>query len=231
MEDQPQLETLNKFIKQVSILRIFEENEELSMLPEDELLELAQPNSVLWELRVSLWKCIQERENHLANFGNAQELKCEEIIRGICSQKKFWAITQSKFKCEFLSRPIRDFENSSEDLAKAAQARLWEILSMPIKDKLGMPDPKMTKIVFDCAKMVLDRKYGQATQKTELYAKVQSNHSISSQPPMQVATLDVDAQIAQIEEQLHGRPPPKDTEVKEITTGSSGETEISVASK
>ena len=203
MANEVSFSKINEFVKNSNILKIFADTDELNFLKEDEINRLAEPNSMLWELRVRLWRLIEDRLVKLEAFGQTQELKIEEIINGICSRNKFMTILDDKFKCEFLSRPIRDYENSAEDLVRAAQARIWEVLALPIKDSKGLPCPKMTKIVFDCAKMVIDRKYGQALQKTELYAKIQSQSlSISGTTRELNSPEAIDAEIALLEEKL-----------------------------
>lgn len=218
-----------KVINQKPLLKIFEEDENLSMLPEDTIHRLAEPNALLWELRVKLWKLIEDREAKLKHFGTAEEIKIAELINGICSESRFKTITDSKFKCEFLSRPIRNYENSAEDLVRAAQARIWEVLSLPIKDDKGIPDKALTKIVFDCAKMVIDRKYGQALQKTELYAKVQS-HSLSITGKLTDKPEAIDAEIKRLEGMLNNGSgtgtSAENAEVTEITSSDGGEGKI-----
>lgn len=221
---------LKKFIKAEVIARIFEENEELAMLQEDTITHLAEPNAMLWELRVRLWKLVEDREAKLSAFNTCSDLTIAELTHGICSDARLRSIVKNQFKCEFLSRPIRDYKNSAEDLTRAAQARLWEVLSLPIKDEKGLPDKGLTKIVFDCAKMVLDRQYGQAIQKTELYAKVQSK-SLNITSNIDTSKPEaIDAEIARLESAL-GESRPKTIEAKTIT-GEDGRTDkVSVDSK
>jgi len=205
---------ISKIISEPMLQKIFDDVEELQMMPEDAINKLAEPNAMLWELRVRLWQTIEDREAKYASFAKIIPITSDDIIKGICSRGRLYRIVDDKFKCEFLSRPLRDYQNSAEDLTRAAQARIWEVLSLPIKDNKGVPDKNLTKIVFDCAKMVLDRKYGQAIQKTELYAKVQSQSLHITKDLSSPEAID--AEIKRLEGVLNGQSPTKDVEVTAI---------------
>ena len=186
-----ELTTSHAFIRSAKLRLLIEDKDpDLDLLNDDEIVEHAQPNSTLWELRARLWICIDKREADLEKFGKCDPLLVEEIRKGICSEKQFNRFLNNPVQSAFLSRPLGSPESRQEDLVRAANARLWEILSMPLTDKNGRPDKAMAKIVFDTAKMVMERKYGTAIQRTETLARVQTQ-KIDSEP-ISVEALDQD---------------------------------------
>ena len=199
MTEKQKLDILT-VLKQGKLRRIFDEDDDRNLLTDDALTSMAKPNSTLWELRVRLWSLVEDREAKFEAFGQCEDITIQNVTSGICSRSRFDQITDDPFKCAFLSRPIRSYANNAEDLTKAAQTRIWEILSLPIKDADGNPDKSLTKIVFDTAKMVLDRNLGQAIQRTETYARIQS-HQVNVTTQEKSVEL-IDAKIAQLEQAL-----------------------------
>jgi hypothetical protein len=167
------------------------EDPDLDLLSDIEITEQAAPNAILWELRARLWILIDKREEDLQKWGKAEPLLADEIRKGICSRQQFEKIIANPMKSAFLSRPLGSPEDRQEDLVRAAQARLWEILSLPIVGKDGRPDKSLAKIVFDTAKMVMERKYGTAIQRTETLAHVR-NEQVGSPQPISVEALEAD---------------------------------------
>lgn len=166
-----------------------EEDPDLAMLPDHEIEAGAKPNSMLWELRARLWILLDKRLAEKDKYGTCDELTDEEVRRGICQKSKFWNILNNPYQACFLGRPLGSPESRLEDQVRAANARIMEVLSLPMKDANGNPDKQIMKMVLDTAKMVMDRKYGTAIQRTETLARVQT-HKVEA--PQSVAVIEED---------------------------------------
>lgn len=163
---------------------------DLDLLSDLEITEQAAPTAMMWELRARLWILIDARENDLRKFGKCDPLKVDEIRKGICSEKQFNRYLSNPMQAAFLARPLGSPENRQEDLARAAHARLWEILSLPLTDKDGRPDKALAKLVFDTSRMVIEHKYGTAIQRSETLARVQTQ--TIKEEPINVKALEDD---------------------------------------
>lgn len=172
------------------------EDPDLALLPDHEIENGAKPNSTLWELRARLWILIDQRLALKEKYGECDPLKEPEIREGICQKSQFSRILSDPFRAAFLARPLKSPEARQEDQVRAANARIMEVLAMPMKNAEGLPDKQIMKMVLDTAKMVLDRKYGTAVQRTETLARV---HSAPVIHDVSVIDEDIEALSARTE--------------------------------
>lgn len=172
----PDLET-HSYIRSQKLKSLLDgDDPDLDLLSDEEITEQATPTATLWQLRARLWILLDKRNENLEKFGACDDLKVEEIRRGICSEKQFNRFLNNPYHAAFLARPLTSPQSRQQDLLRAAIARQWEILSLPLTDAKGRPDKGLAKIVFDTVKMVVDREWGTAVQRTETLARIQTQN-------------------------------------------------------
>jgi len=180
------------FITSKKIRKILtEEDPDIALLPDHEVENGAKPNANLWELRARLWILIDQRLALKDKYGECDPLGEPEIREGICQKSQFHRILNDPFRAAFLARPLASPEARLEDQVRAANARVMEVLAMPMKNAEGLPDKQIMKMVLDTAKMVLDRKYGTAIQRTETLARV--SHETPMVHDVSVIDQDIEA--------------------------------------
>ena len=202
MENKPSIAPNYKhYIKAPSLINLLEnEDPDMALLPDHEITANAKPSSILWSVRSQLWQKIEEREAHFATFGKCDDLTIDEIRKGLCGRTTMEKYLKNPYKAAFLASPLRSFEAGKEDRVRSATARIQEILSLPMLDAEGLPDKGMAKLVFDAAKLVLDRDLGQTLQRT---ASISVNKTVLDKA-QDMGSVDED--IKKLEAAIAGSP-------------------------
>lgn len=172
----------------------------IQLLNEEELKDEVKPDAVLWQLRIRLWSLIELKlQNQAANIA-IDPIEISDIFKDICSKSMFLNRIRDDRKGAFVCRPIYDFQHQLDALLTVGASRLWEIMTLPIKDKKGVMDPKAVGLVLQAFKMLKDTKYGGPVQRV-VTAKVGADDPILNKKP-----ILVEEEIKLLEHKLkHGK--------------------------
>lgn len=128
-------------------------------MSEDELAAQIKPNSTLNCLRFRLWD----------EYGRAAEnqapLHTRAICRGICTEHYLLrAVFRNPAMTAWLLTPPKSYEAAAEEALMFGLMRLREILTFPLYDERGRPNPAVGKLVQQVTRMLDDRLKGSPTQ-------------------------------------------------------------------
>lgn len=173
----------------VAIVRaVIPDDDRVKEMSDAEIIKNAKPDSIDWELRLRLARKFQDFER-----GVKKNLDPEDFFRGICTSGIWNSRMRNKYKSAFIGRPMHNFNQATDNLLTAITSRFYEIVSIPITIK-GQVDHKSAKLLIELGKLLLDRKHGQAVQR-----------SMSMSVPVELSRAEVEDEIAALEAELsHG---------------------------
>lgn len=146
----------------------------IQLMDEEDLKDEVKPDSVLWQLRIRLWGLVEVvLQNQGAGLA-VDPIPEKNLYRDICSRQMWAKRIQDEVKGAFICRPIYDFTHQLDALLTVGASRLWEIISIPIKDKRGHLIPASARLVLQAFKMLKDTKFGGPVQRV-ITAQVKSD--------------------------------------------------------
>lgn len=134
------------------------------MYSDSDILKLANPDSVDWEIRIRMARIISKVT--LKSKTVYEEI---DFYRGICERVVFRKRLMHEWKGAFLVRPLHTFEQATDHIITAITARFYEIAALPVtttaEDGTKTVDHRNARLLMDLAKLMLDRKHGSAIQR------------------------------------------------------------------
>jgi hypothetical protein len=125
-----------------------------------------------WRLRIRYNSLLQKIQDPAIPLEN-RVVRIENIIDGITSYAVWSRRVQIEAKAVFYTRKIGTYLEDQDALLTAMSARLWEIASAPLMKSNGELDLKAATMVHKTIMILLDRKFGQAVQKTAIKVEME----------------------------------------------------------
>ncbi len=166
-------------------------------MSDSDIIMMADPDSVDWEIRVRMTRLLEKVGN-----GGIRVYTLDDFHKGICNVLVFKKRLKQEWKRTFYTRPLHTFEQATDNIITAITSRFYEITNLPITTVDGngkkTVDHKNARLMMDLAKLMLDRKHGQAVQR-QVVAKAPSVPRIMSPTPTEVEE-EITALEAEFEE-------------------------------
>lgn len=138
----------------------------LVMVDDDTLIRAATPDSIDWRLRIRYNSLLQKLRDETIPI-EQRVIRIENVIDGITTYPVWQRRVGIEAKAVFYTKKIGSYLEDQDALLTAMSARLWEIASAPLM-KDGELDLKAASMVHKTIMILLDRKFGQAVQRTAL---------------------------------------------------------------
>ncbi len=171
-------------------------------LSNSEIIRMACPDSIDWQIRTRLDEIVLR-----ITFRTKKVIPIEEFHEGICDYLTFKKRLAHEWKKAFITRPLNDFSESTDHIIATLSARFYEIASLPVTsiDHRGNKtvDLKNVKIMMDLAKLMLDRKFGAAFQRSVNVNVPVPAPTPNKQLPPEPVHAPVTVTLAQIESEIH----------------------------
>ncbi len=162
---------------------VFPDIEKMAMSDSD-VIRMADPDSVDWEIRVRMTRLLEKVGN-----GGIRVYTLDDFHKGICNVLVYKKRLKQEWKRTFYTRPLHTFEQATDNIITAITSRFYEITNLPITtvDENGKKtvDHKNARLMMDLAKLMLDRKHGQAVQR-QVIAKAPLPPKVISPTPSEV---------------------------------------------
>jgi hypothetical protein len=160
----------------------------VALMPDDQLLAAAQPDSIDWRLRIKYNALLQKYMDPMSPKDSA--ILQEEIYKDVCTYDTFKRRIDIAAKAVFITRRIGSYTDDQDALLTAFSTRMWEIASASLVKPDGSLDIEATKLVHKTIQILLDRKFGQA---------VQRQISVGVQNPSTMDPVAIEAQLRALE--------------------------------
>lgn len=144
---------------------------ELVLINDDDLIRSANPDSIDWRLRIRFNSLLQKIMDPTIPLEN-RVIRIEHIIEGITTYAVWTRRVAIEAKAVFYTRKIGTYLEDQDALLTAMSARLWDIASAPLI-KNGELDIKAATMVHKTIQILLDRKFGQAVQRTAVKVEME----------------------------------------------------------
>jgi hypothetical protein len=136
-------------------------DDELTIISDSELVQLAKPDSIDWELRLRFTRVLQDIDKN-----TTKPVPASRFYDGICTLNVWTSRMTDKHKGAFVGRALHDFGQATDNLITTITSRFYELVSIPLTDRKGNIDHKSAKLLLDMARLLLDRKFGTSVQRS-----------------------------------------------------------------
>lgn len=135
---------------------------------------------------------LKQRLNALSHSNAKAQIQIVEICDGICPVVNFYELLKNSDRLAWLVIPPKDYKETLEAAQELWLSRIFEILSLPIKDPVtGKADTRNASLILKAAAMIDLRKHGTPIQRIE-----QKNLNMNAELP---TMEELDKQLQELE--------------------------------
>jgi len=166
-----------------------------------------QPKPVVESLRQKFWEEYEVAHRYGVTINEVK------IFEGVCEKGVFQKHMEDPISLAWLLCRPQTYEQTITNLLNQGYRRFSEVLSLPIKNKMGEVNEKLIESMIKITAMMDLRQRGGYTQRSEQLIRQQVEHTHSNSKEVQAQVLDIDERIKELEQKLlesKGLLPPPD---------------------